>query len=102
MAMEASKGDILAGFQKLFGNIFIPALQKQEVIVFYEDLVLPAFLMLATLFSLASSNLNIKNYFTFKACSYTSFPFFRIGVSCQVTLGKCKSSLSPLKSLLAF
>ena len=35
MAMEASKGDILAGFQKLFGNIFIPALQKQEVIVFY-------------------------------------------------------------------
>ena len=35
MAMEASKGDILAGFQKLFGSIFIPALQKQEVKVFY-------------------------------------------------------------------
>ena len=35
MVMEASKGDILAGFQKLFGNIFIPALQKQEVIAFY-------------------------------------------------------------------
>ena len=58
--------------------------------------------MLATLFSLAPSNLNIKNYFTFKARSYTSFPFFRVGVSCQVTLGKCKSFLSPLKSLLAF
>ena len=58
--------------------------------------------MVATLFSLAPSNLNIKNYITFKACSYTSFPFFRIGVSCQVTLGKYKSFLSPLKSLLAF
>ena len=31
MAMEVSKGDILAGFQKLFGHIFIPALQQQEV-----------------------------------------------------------------------
>lgn len=36
MPMEASKGDVLAGFQKLFGSIFIPALQKQEVIVFYS------------------------------------------------------------------
>ena len=31
MGMEVSKGDVLAGFQQLFGNIMIPALQKQEV-----------------------------------------------------------------------
>lgn len=31
MAMEVSKGDVLAGFQQLFGSIMIPALQKQEV-----------------------------------------------------------------------
>ena len=31
MAMDVSKGDVLAGLQGLFGNIMIPALQKQEV-----------------------------------------------------------------------
>ena len=31
MAMEVSKGDVLAGFQQLLGSIMIPALQKQEV-----------------------------------------------------------------------
>ena len=31
MAMEVSKGDVLAGFQQLLGGIMIPALQQQEV-----------------------------------------------------------------------
>ena len=35
MAMEVSKGDVLEGLQRLFGNIMIPALQKQEVMNFF-------------------------------------------------------------------
>jgi len=36
MAMEVSKGDVLAGFQQLLGGIIIPALQQQEVTTVFK------------------------------------------------------------------
>ena len=36
MAMEVSKGDVLAGFQQLLGSIMIPALKRQEVSYCYK------------------------------------------------------------------